>query len=139
MSSDQLLLISVEGPSSAQDAAAIDTIVRKLSERSWFYRTPQFVNETDPNETVRAGDAPALTLGAFLLLPGPSTSRSNEQRCLDDVEAFFAPFEEYARENGREFAVDLNDETIGWIEPTGLSAGLRRGLLDPWRDRIESM
>jgi len=128
METQELLLVTVEGPGTQAEAAICERLVQGLLEdrAEWTVRPPTFLNEPDENANAVAGpeDEELWMVGLFTYLPGAEPHA--EERVRDDLEVIAAAVSRTAREHGLAFEIEFRGEAVDWLDGSKADDGFVR-------------
>ena len=96
------------------------------------------MNEYDHDSVVQPYDVPLRTVGLYIALPHVLPAGGLREQ-LEDVEAMVELMQSLSRAKGLPLVLEYEGERIGAIRMGVLDDGVRRGLLEPWRQRVSDL
>jgi hypothetical protein len=131
------LLFAVEEPN-IEARAAVEELVAGLNrDREWRSGAVAFVDEVDDESAIESGDAPLWTLGGALDLTTPVDDLDEERAQLEDVEFLVERLAEFSR-SGYAFEIEYGGELVGSVTSGEADRSIVAGLIEPWRNRLQS-
>lgn len=127
------LLFFLTGDFSDEDVKALRGVVSELrSSHRWFKSAPEFIDEVDESEPEEL-----RTVGGVVQLPevGPIET---ERRGFADLIHLVGALRGYSGARGRELEFELDGTFVGDIQDGNISRTLQAGLIDPWRERVQT-
>lgn len=104
------------------------------SREEWLLGAPRFIDETDEAGIRTVGIAHQVY--AAFDDAGRLLDEAIDRKQLDEVRALVATLQEVSERNGIDLGLELDGESVGWIEQGDLSEDLRIGLLEAWAARF---
>jgi hypothetical protein len=118
-----------------------NAIEKMSSSRAWVIRAPEFVDTVESAGT-RPGDSPIETLGGMHEIYSTSSSntlpREIDALHLEEVECIVDSVRHLSQEHGLEFEFELDGQYAGTIDNGVIDATLEKGLIEEWRNHIDS-
>lgn len=123
------------------DVEALHGVVSALqSSHRWMISALEFVDEEDENKEQENAEPEDLRIvGGVLQLPAVGPIET-ERRGLEDLEHLVDALVRYSAGRSREVELDfeLDGTWVGCIQAGKTSSTLQEGLIDSWRDRVQS-
>jgi hypothetical protein len=101
----------------------------------WLLGPPQLVDETDHEDGVRTVGLVHHVYAAFDAR-GALLEESVDRQQLEEVRELIAGLQAVSARSGIDVGLELDDDSVGWIEQGELTQSLRVGFVEAWASRF---
>jgi hypothetical protein len=101
----------------------------------WLLGPPQLVDEVDPEDGVRTVGLVHHVYAAFDTR-GALLAESVDRQQLEEVRELIAGLQAVSARSEIDIGLELDDDSVGWIEQGEVTQSLRVGFLEAWASRF---